>query len=528
MLKRRDVLKIAVGGLTAVSSVVAEAQPQPAPEAGGNGTAPGPVPAPAADSKPFDFAMVVDAARALAKKPFKAPAAPLPDPFANLGYDQYVAIRNRPEGRIWGGENIGFALEPLHRGFLFSAPMALNVVENGVPRRLVYRAGDYDFGRLAVAPNMPDIGFSGFRVLKPRDDGQSSEVAVFQGASFFRALATGQNLGVMARGLAVRTADTRGEEFPMFREMWIERPTLAANALVIHGLLDSESLTGAYRLTLRPGDATIIDTECTLFPRVAVDHIGLGAMQGTFLLGPVDRRRTDDIRPMVSEFQGLRMLTGRGEWLWRPVSNRETLQVSSFMDDNPAGFGFLQKDRDFDHFQDDDQHWEMRPSLWIEPIGEWGQGSVNLVEIPSESEVNQNVVAYWRPKTALAANSETSLAYRQFWCWSPPNRPPLASVSTTRTGKIGGTSSAQLRRRRFLVEFTSDAFGEAKPPELAPNLTVTPGSIISVRTFISRARKTCRVLFDFDPGSEVLSEMRLVLEADGKPISETWLYRWTS
>ena len=184
--------------------------------------------------------------------------------------------------------------------------------------------------------------------------------------------------------------------------------------------------------------------------------------------------------------------------------------------------GLLQRARSFEAYQDDDAHWELRPSLWIEPIGDWADGEVRLVEIPSDSENNDNVIAYWRPRASLAANTEIAFAYRQFWCWTPPARPPLATVVETLEGKIGS------KWRRFIVEFSSDAF--AKPERLAeikPNLTANPGKITSMRTFPSTERMTYRVVFDLEPTSDGVSELRLVLEADGKPASETWLYRWT-
>lgn len=525
MFKRRDVLTLAATSVAAASTTIgpfgaigaAQAQTPPAAPAGDA--------AKPADPAPFDPGSVVDYARALSKKPYRAPSAPLADPFASLTYDLYVGIKNKPESLIWAGENVGFALEPLHRGFIFSAPMQISVIEGGFEKRLVYSPDQFDFGRLAVPPNLGDIGFSGFRVLLPRDN-DVNEVAIFQGASFFRARARGQNFGAVARGLSIRTADPRGEEFPGFRAVWIEKPTIAGNALVIHAVLDSESVTGAYRFTLRPGDATIIDTECTLFTRVAVDHVGIATMAGTCVFGSLDRRR-DDIRPAVYEVSGLQMLNGNGEWLWRPVANREMLQVSAFVDTNPKGFGFLQRERDFANFQDDNQHWELRPSLWIEPIGDWGSGEVTLVEIPSESEVNDNIVAYWRPKPGLAAGTETYFAYRQFWCWTPPNRPSFAQVAVSRAGRPPGAQSGA-RRRRFLVDFSGDVFADAqRTPEISPNLTASPGAISSVRTFLNRERKSFRVIFDLDAGSETLSEIRLILEAQGKPISETWLYRWT-
>ena len=250
-----------------------------------------------------------------------------------------------------------------------------------------------------------------------------------------------------ARGLSLRTADSRGEEFPVFRAFWIEKPALGDNTLVIHALLDSPSVTGAYRFTLRPGEATIIDTEMTLFPRVDLDHVGIAGLAGASLFTPLDRRRSDDIRPAAAEMNGLQMLTGKNEWVWRPLSNRNNLQLSSFVDANPKGFGFLTRDRDIGAYQDDVAHWEQRPSLWVEPLGEWGEGAVQLVEIPSESDFNQNIIAYWRPKQLLANGAEANFAYRQFWCWEPPARPPLRLRRRRARRSRGGAQTSPFSRR---------------------------------------------------------------------------------
>lgn len=472
----------------------------------------------------FEPGMVAETARRLSKQPFKAAPADLPDALRNLTYEQYVGIRARPGAAIWSGENVGFALEPLHRGFIFSTPMQINIVAEGQTRQLLYNSAQYDFGKLAAPVNAGDIGFSGFRALARQDDGSFSELASFQGASFFRAVARGQNPGDMARALSIKTGDPRGEEFPQLRAVWIERPTLAANALIIHALIDSESVAGAYHFTVRPGEATIIDTECTLFARVDVDNFGVAAMSATHLSGPIDARRSDDLRPSVSEVTGLQMLTGKGEWLWRPVANRDTLQISTFVDENPRGFGFLQRDRNFDHYQDDDQRWERRPSLWIEPIGDWSAGGVQLIEIPSEAEINDNIIAYWRPQQKLAAKGETAFAYRQFWCWTPPEKPSLAVVAQSRSGR--GSSP---KRRRFLVEFTGENLAKLQNrDQMKLNLSASPGTINSIRTFTSADGSACRISFELDAGSAAYSELRLVLEAAGKPVSETWIYRWTS
>ncbi|VFU08049.1 glucan biosynthesis protein [Methylocella tundrae] len=513
MVHRRDVLRLALGALAGAVETGAYADAASPPSTG----------FPLGAPTPFDPAMVTDAARALAKQPYKALPQDLPDAFKTLTYDQYVSIHLRPSATIWANDNIGFALEPLHRGFAFSTPMQINLVADGQARRLAYDAALFDFGKVTPPANLGDIGFSGFRVLAPLEHGGFFELATFQGASFFRAVARGQEPGTMARALSIKTADPRGEEFPAIRSVWIERPTLAGNTLVIHAIIDSESVSGAYRFTVHPGEATIIDTECTLFARAALDHYGIATMSATHLSGSIDKTRLDDLRPEVGEIDGLQMLTGKGEWLWRPVSNPATLQISTFIDENPRGFGFLQRDRDFDHYQDDDQHWENRPSLWIEPIGDWSFGGVQLIEIPSESDVNDNIIAYWRPKQPLNAGSDISFAYRQFWCKVPPERPPLATVSLSRSGR--GSSA---KRRRFLVEFSGEALSQIKSPEdIWPNLSASPGSIVSVRTFMSADKMTYRVLFELDPGGETFSELRLVLESHQKPISETWIYRWT-
>jgi periplasmic glucans biosynthesis protein len=473
------------------------------------------------DGQRFDPAAVTEVARQLAKRPYAAVPNDLPDPFGNLTYEQYVGIRSLPNAQIWA-DGRGISIEPLHRGFVFTNAVSLFVVEDGAIRRLGYDRSRFDYGRLNVPANVGDIGFSGVRLLTTFGNGQPVEFAILQGATFFRALARGQNFGVVARALALKPAEARGEEFPFFRAFWLERPLPGSNAITIHGIIDTESTTGAVRMTFRPGEATIVDVETTLFPRVNLEHVGLGGMNSTYLFGSNDRRNVDDARPAVYESAGLQMLNGQGEWLWRPLNNPETLQISAFVDNAPRGFGLIQRERSYEAFQDDDQRFERRPTLWIEPIGEWGQGSVQLIEIPSDAEINDNIIAYWRPKAVMAAGSEVAVAYRQYWCWQPPERPPLATVAVTRVGRgfVG-------RRRRFFVDFTGDNLVDPTPADLKPVLTVGPGSIHFLRAWPYPERKTVRVSFDLDPGNENACEMRLILEAGGKPISETWLYRWT-
>lgn len=475
------------------------------------------------DGKQFGVDGLLDLARAIAKRPYVAPANDLPEAWATLPRDRYAAIRANPNAFLFQGEDRGVAIEPLHRGFVFTRPVQLFVIEDGRMRRVAYDPQSFDFGRTPPPPTGVDLAFSGLRIFGDAVDGQNREVATIQGGTFFRAVARAQNYGVTARALALRLADSRGEETPFFRGIWIERPTVGAKDVTLLGLIDSESATGAFVATVRPGDVTIIDAQLTLFARQALDNIGIGVMSGMYLFGPNERRSQDEIRPAIYEVSGLKMIRGNEESVWRPLVNPQNLQISFFADENPRGFGLLQRSRDQGWFQDDDQRFERRPSLWVEPIGDWGAGAVQLVEIPSDSEVNKNIVAYWRPKAPLAAGGEATFAFRQFWWWWPPERPKVAIVTQTRTGK--GSSG---RRRRFAVDFMGDGLADARATvEMAPKISASPGAILNPRVMPYPERKACRVTFELDPGSESVCELRLVLEGGGLPLSETWLYRWT-
>ncbi len=285
--QRREFLQLAVGGALAASLTPSGSSPAAAEPLG--------------QPVPFSADTVVKMAVELASKPFKAPEAPLPGVFSGLTFDQYASIRRVPGTAIWSDQKLGFSLEPLHRGFVYTTPIAINIVENGMAQKVIYEAANFDFGKLEPPAVLGDLGFSGLRILKGSEQG-FEDVAIFQGANFYRARAHAQPFGVTARGLAIRTGDEPGEEFPLFREFWVEKPNPAANTLTLHALLDSASITGAFRFTLRPLEATIIDTETTLIARAGVDKLGLGAMAATYLFSGLDHRLVDDVRAAVYEF----------------------------------------------------------------------------------------------------------------------------------------------------------------------------------------------------------------------------------
>lgn len=478
-------------------------------------------PALPAAGTPFDAATVPDLARAFAKGAYAAPRTDdLPASLKGLSREQYGAIRTKPAAAIWAGDDVGFTIEPLHRGAIFTGRVALFLVEDGRIRPIAYNPASFDTGGVALPDFSEDPGFSGFRLRARFPDGPDlSDFAVFQGASFFRLVAKGQGFGINARALTLRPADSRGEEFPIFRAVFIERP--ADGALVLHALIDSDSASGALRMELRPGtEASTTEVATTIFARKAIDHLGLGGMQASYLFGPEDRRRVDDARAAAFSAAGLQIHNGAGEAIWRPVHNPDALQISSFMDENPKGFGLMQRARTYDDFEDDVQHWEWRPSLWLEPADAWAGGTVTLIEIPSDSEFNENVLAYWRPKEPVAAGSETTFRYRQHWGWQSPAPAKLATVTGTRSGH--GSAGT---RRLFLVDFTGEALLSEGGLDIA--LVAAPGSIARQQLFSYPERRTVRVAFELDPGSERASELRLALLRGGRPVTETWLYRWT-
>lgn len=505
---RRDLLRAAAGGLAGLALTGASpARAQDTPWLLAPGSAFGP------DT-------MLERARLLAKSAYAAPGNDdLPSSLKGLSREQYQTIHASPDGVVWQDKGHGFGIEPLLRGSIFSDPVELYLVVDGQVRPIGYDRARFETEGFAL-PELPEHrGHSGFRLRARFEGGEPTEFALFQGASFFRLLAKGQRFGVTARALTLRPADTRGEEFPRFRAFAIEPPT-PEGRIVVHALVDSDSAAGALTLTLAPGEISTAEVSGTIVTRKAVDHLGLGGMQAAYLFGPHDRRGGDDARAGAYAATGLQIRNGTGEAIWRPVHNPETLQISSFMDRAPKGFGLVQRARDYRDFEDDVRRWELRPSLWLEPRDDWDKGAVTLLEIPSDSELNENVLAYWRPAAPIAAAAEMAFGYRQSWGWDTPERAPVARVTGTRSGH--GTAGSQ---RLFLVDFTGDELGlEGLDVELA----ASPGRILGHRLYAYPERRTLRISFELDPGGERACELRLALARAGKRLTETWLYRWTA
>jgi periplasmic glucans biosynthesis protein len=471
---------------------------------------------------PFEAATVRALARELAQKPYKSPDAKLPDALKDLTYDKYRMIRFQPDHALWRADGLPFRLQFFHRGFYYTNRVDLFEVSQGLAAPIVYSPAMFNFGDQPTPDIKDNLGFAGFRIHGPinRPD-YFDEIGVFLGASYFRAVAKGQLYGLSARGLSINTADPKGEEFPTFRTFWVERPAKGASSIVVHALLDSESAAAAYRFTIRPGDTTVYDIEVALFPRVNIEQPGLATLTSMFFFGPSDRVGVDDFRPAVHDTDGLAIQNGRGEQIWRTVSNPTDLQVSAFVDSNPRGFGLMQRNRDFRSYQDLEARYERRPSAWVEPIGDWGDGAVHLVEIPTTTEINDNIVAFWRPRAPTRAKGEYTYTYRIHWGAQVPKPLPLAQVVATRIG--AGQEDARL----IVLDFAGENLKAIAAADIKASVTSDKGKVRNIVAQPNPEIGGTRLSFQLAAGGEKTVELRAQLLREDDPLSEVWLYRWT-
>ncbi|WP_166312635.1 glucan biosynthesis protein [Acetobacter estunensis] len=475
-------------------------------------------------SVPFDHETVTRMARELAAKPYSAPEQSLPKALDNLNFDQFRSIEYRPDQALWHGQNLAFDVEFFHRGFLYRPRIAIHEVVDGKSTAVPYTPDLFNFGDPMLRVT-DDLGFAGLRLRYAiNTPGVMEECAVFLGASYFRAVAKGQNYGLSARGFADGTGDPKGEEFALFRAFWLEKPQPGVDSIVIHALLDSPSLAGAFRFTIRPGDTTIFDVQSALFPRVKIEQSGIAPLTGMFYFDANDRNHIDDWRPAAHDSEALQIWTGSDLQLYRPLRNPLDLQFSAFTDISPRGFGLMQRRRSFHDFEDLALDYEKRPSLWIEPIGDWGAGAVDLVEIPTPNEVNDNIVSFWRPKEPLQAGHEYTYTYRMYWGWDVPFPTDLARIGATREGAVTDHKDG----RFFAIDFTGGPVadkGQDAKFHLIPNTSA--GTIRNVVVEPNPNINGWRTTFEFYPGDAKLAEMSVVLADEQGPVSEQWMYRWT-
>lgn len=479
---------------------------------------------------PFTFESVIARAQELAGQPFARPLMKLTPPFADLKYDQFRAIRFRDDRRLFTDNARGFQMDMMPPGFSFQDKITISVVRDGQPEKIPFSTDYFAFhpdyfpypdGRAPEGLD-GDMGFSGLRFRYPINrPGVWDEVAVFQGASYFRAIAHDTIYGLSARGLAIGTAGPEPEEFPAFTAFWVWEPQPGDAALRLSALLDSDSVAGAFDFSIAPGAETVMQVRAVLFPRAEIGAVGIAPLTSMHFFGPESRAGIDDFRDAVHDSEGLRMVNGHGERLWRPLRNPSTLQVSAFADENPRAFGLVQRNRQFEHYQDAEAHYEQRPSAWIEPGEGWGRGAVTLIEIPSADEFADNIVVFWRPETPLAAGQRYDFSYRLTWAPDQPEELPLARILATRSG----LSILDTRERVFVVDFD---LGMIPFDAVQPRLEASAGQVKGLSIARLPEPNRVRVGFHFVAGDVAAAEFRLWLDSQNTKASEIWLYRWTA
>jgi glucans biosynthesis protein len=478
-------------------------------------------PAATAPAYEFTFNNVLAEARRRAATAYVPPRNTTPGWLQRLSPDQYRGIRFNTDDDIWRSDDLPFRLDLLPLGFNFQTAVGVSVLERGQFVDLNATSDMFLFGPGVTPPPKSPLPLSGFRIRSRINPSKLwDEFLVFQGASYFRAVAEGEVYGLSGRGLALNTAEPSGEEFPAFTHFWIERPSRGATELVLYALLDSESTTGAYRFTIRPGPETSVDVDMTLFPRVELHVVGIAPLTSMFLFDETNRGRLDDYRPEVHDSDGLQITTKSGEHLWRPLANPSKLQVSTFTSEPPQAFGLIQRSRRQSDFEDLDAQYERRPSAWIEPRSEWGAGAVELVEIPSGRETNDNIVAFFRPAATLSPGRPVHFAYHMGWLGMPRLPEGLGTTIATRSG-----ASIDGRRRVFQIDFVGA--GE-QSDGLRVDIGASAGRVSNVQLLPNPGIHGLRASFELDPNGADLIELRLRVLRDNRPLTETWLYRWTA
>lgn len=489
--------------------------------------------APAAAPQQFSFDLLTARMRDLAAAPHVPPVT-APSFLDDFKYDDYRLIRFRPDRARWPEEDSLFRLHAFSMGWLFKEPVLLFEVSGDQATPMPISTDDFEYlnelaTRIPEHAEMP--GVAGFRLHHPLNRPDVwDELVAFLGASYFRALGRGNAYGLSARGLGINTGlSSAPEEFPRFSQFYIERPTAFRETITVYAALESVSVTGAYRFVITPGAETVMEVTARLFFRTDVEQLGVAPLTSMFLFSEKNRAQFDDYRPNVHDSDGLRIVRADGDIIWRPLNNPVRLAGSYFGEESPRAFGLHQRDRDFQNYQDPSAHYERRPSLDVEPIGNWGRGTVRLFEIPTDLEINDNIVAFWIPEGPVLAGEEREFAYRLRWgSLSPDEGDPRAWVAETRSG-VGGVSGVEATegKRKFVVDFRGGLLAGLGADAAVDAVTSVTGGTIETQVLVPIPETgTWRLVLDVaaDPGATV--ELGAHVAGFGRKLTEQWLYQW--
>ncbi len=478
-----------------------------------------------------------------ARKPFRSPRADLPDFLRadKLDYDKYREIEFRHENALWAAENLPFRVEFFHPGYLYEEPVHINEFTLTHVQLVRFVQDFFNYRSLHFQKQIPaDTGYAGFRLLWPLNETNKwDEIGAFLGASYFRLLGGGQRYGQSARGLALDCGESdRPEEFPIFTDWWLGKPHREEDRLVLYAILDSVSCAGAYKFIIIPGATTVADIEAVLYfrepdkvrtvdtNRPPILTVGLAPLTSMFWFGKSSERRFDDYRPEVHDSDGLLMAMDNGELLWRPLNNLLKMRHQRFVAKDIRGFGLLQRERDFASYQDLFNLYQMTPSVWVEPHGHWGEGEINLVELPTQYEGLDNIVAFWDPKVKPQPLQPFRFSYTLHWT-RDEDKFSVNKVLATRIG----ADPRDPQRRQFAIDFVGpklNGIPENSPPQAIASCS-TNAAIVDNQIFRNPINDSWRVMLKLEPkpGNTEDVYLRCTLQKGEEVLSETWTYLWS-
>lgn len=497
------------------------------------------------DAAPFSFDALITQARTTAQQPYKVQTKPPADILEKIDYEAHGKIKFNTRSALFADGPGQFPVTFFHLGRFFQAPVHMYALDGAADhanaREIVYDESYFTMPSDSPARKLPrGSGFAGFRFQESRQGDQSAldwrknDWVAFLGASYFRAIGDLYQYGLSARGIAIDVAQAgTPEEFPNFTHFYFAPPADNSDAVVVYALLDGPSIVGAYKFVMQRNPAgkagVIMDVDCALFLRRDVGRLGIAPATSMMWFSEAVKGTGADWRPEVHDSDGLAIWNGNGEHIWRPLNNPARITASAFGDNNPRGFGLLQRDRHFDHYQDG-VHYERRPSLWVEPLEGWGEGSVQLVEIPTDDEIHDNIVAMWVPRAKAAAGNSYRLRYRLHWLKDEPFPSPLARCVATRLGNGGQPGQARPQNvRKFMVEFKGApletlAFGQL--PEAVLSASRGKFSYVFTEAVPNGVAGHWRAQFDLTIDGDDPVDLRLYLRYKNQTLSETWLYQY--